>query len=227
MRIATYNIHRAIGRDGIENPERIISVLNELNADVVALQEVGYVSGEPGNLLEYLGESTQARVIEGITFEDERGHYGNAILSRHPVNFIQLHDISVPSREPRGAIELRLEVEDKVVQFIATHLGLRPVERREQVEKLVPLLTASSADIKILLGDLNEWFLWGRPLRRLHRVFGNTPALATFPSRWPLFALDRLWVQPASIVESMQIHKSTNAKTASDHLPLVAQLHLD
>jgi endonuclease/exonuclease/phosphatase family metal-dependent hydrolase len=227
MRIATYNIHRAIGRDGKENPERIASVLNELNADVIALQEVGYASGEPGNMLAYLGESIQASVIEGITFQDERGHYGNAILSRLPVNQSHLHDISVSDREPRGAIELRLNVEDKAVQIIATHLGLRPGERREQVEKLMPLLAASSADIKILLGDLNEWFLWGRPLRRLKGVFGNTPALATFPSRWPLFALDRLWVQPITAIDSIQVHKSTNAKTASDHLPVVAQLHLD
>lgn len=227
MRIATYNIHRAIGSDGKENPERILSVLNELHADIIALQEVGYASGEPENLLEYLGKSTQARVIEGITFEDERGHYGNAILSRLPVNLIKLHDISVPGREPRGAIELRLDVEDKAVQIIATHLGLRPSERREQVERLVPLLAASSAEIKILLGDLNEWFLWGRPLRWLHRVFGNTHAPNTFPSRWPLFALDRIWVQPLSAIESMQVYKSINAETASDHLPLVAQLQLE
>jgi len=227
MRIATYNIHRTIGSDGRESPERIVSVLNELDADVVALQEVGYVSGEPGNFIEYLGEATRAHIIEGITFEDERGHYGNVIISRHPVNVIKLHDISAPGREPRGAIELRMEVEHRVVQVIATHLGLRPGERRDQVEKLVPLLAASSADIKILLGDLNEWFLWGRPLRRLHRVFGDTPAFSTFPSRWPLFALDRIWVQPLSAIDSIQVHKSSNAKAASDHLPLIAQLSLD
>lgn len=226
MRIATYNIHRAIGSDGNENPERIASVLHELDADIVALQEVGYASGEPGNLLEYLGESMQARVIEGVTFRDERGHYGNAVLSRLAVSAIALHDISVAGREPRGAIELSLQVRGKAVQVLATHLGLRPGERREQIERLIPLLAASSADIKILLGDLNEWFLWGRPLRRLHRVFGDTPAPATFPARWPWFALDRLWVQPLSAVGSLQVHRSAVAKKASDHLPLVAQVHI-
>lgn len=226
MRIATYNIHRAIGSDGHENPKRIASVLHELDADIIALQEVGYISGEPGNLLEYLGESIEARIIEGITFQDERGHYGNAILSRLPVSAIDLHDISVAGREPRGAIELTLQVRDTVVQVFATHLGLRPGERREQVEKLVPLLAASSADIKILMGDLNEWFLWGRPLRRLHRVLGNTPAPATFPARWPWLALDRLWVQPLSVIDSLQAHRSTTARIASDHLPLVAELQI-
>ena len=226
MRIATYNIHRAIGSDGRENKKRIASVLHELDADIIALQEVGYSSGEPGNLLEYLGESIESHVIEGITFQDERGHYGNAVLTRLPASVVGRHDISVAGREPRGAIELTVRIRDTVVQVIATHLGLRPGERRQQVEKLIPLLAASSADIKILMGDLNEWFLWGRPLRRLHRVFGDTPALATFPAPWPWFALDRLWVQPLSVVHSLQAHKSPAARKASDHLPLVAQLYL-
>lgn len=226
IRIATYNIHRAIGSDGQENPKRIASVLHELDADIIALQEVGYTSGEPGNLLEYLGEAIEARVIEGITLQDERGHYGNAVLSRLPVSAIDLHDISIAGREPRGAIELILQVRDRVIQVLATHLGLRPGERREQVEKLIPLFATSSADIKILMGDLNEWFLWGRPLRRLHRVFGNTPAPATFPAHWPWLALDRLWVQPLSVIDSLQAHRSPTTKTASDHLPLVAELRV-
>lgn len=226
MRIATYNIHRAIGSDGRENPKRIAAVLHELDADIVALQEVGYTSGRPGNVLEYLGESTQARVVEGVTFQDERGHYGNAVLSRVPITGVQRHDISVAGREPRGAIELNLEVNGTAVQVVATHLGLRPGERRYQVERLTSLFTASSADIKILLGDLNEWFLWGRPLRRLHRVFGRAPAPATFPVRWPLLALDRLWVQPLSVIGSLRAHESSTAKLASDHLPLVGDLHI-
>jgi endonuclease/exonuclease/phosphatase family metal-dependent hydrolase len=226
MRIATYNIHRAIGSDSLENPERIAAVLHELDADIVALQEVGYASGTPGNALDYFGESIQARVIEGVTLQDERGHYGNAVLSRLPINSFQLHDISVNGREPRGAIELSLQFNGIELQIIATHLGLRPGERRHQVERLIPLLDASTADVKILLGDLNEWFLWGRPLRRLHRVFGRTPAPATFPVRWPWFALDRLWVQPLSVMHSLRAHKSDMSVLASDHLPLLAELYI-
>lgn len=226
MRIATYNIHRAIGSDGLENPERIAAVLHELDADIVALQEVGYASGTPGNMLEYFGESLQAYVIEGITLQDERGHYGNAVLSRLPICGFQLHDISVNGREPRGAIEISLQFNGIMLQIIATHLGLRPGERRHQVERLIPLLDASTADAKILLGDLNEWFLWGRPLRRLHSVFGRTPAPATFPVRWPWFALDRLWVQPLAVIDSLRAHNSALARLASDHLPLLAELHI-
>ncbi len=226
MRIATYNIHRSIGSDGLEKPERIAAVLHELDADIVALQEVGYTSGKPGNMLDYLGESTQTRVIEGITLQDERGHYGNAVLSRLPISDFQLHDISLNGREPRGAIELNLQFNDIAVQIIATHLGLRPGERRYQVERLIPLLDASTADFRILLGDLNEWFLWGRPLRRLHRVFGHTRTPSTFPARWPRFALDRLWVRPQSAIGSLRAHNSAVARLASDHLPLLAELYI-
>jgi endonuclease/exonuclease/phosphatase family metal-dependent hydrolase len=224
MRIATYNIHRTIGRDGRQDPERIATVLHELDADIVALQEVGYESHTPGNVLQYLGEAMQARVIEGVTLLDERGSYGNAILTRLPVSSYYLHDISVAGREPRGAIELILHVNGELLQIIATHLGLRPGERRYQVERLIPLLNASTANIKVLLGDLNEWFLWGRPLRRLYRIFGRTAAPATFPVRWPWLALDRVWIQPLSVLANLQVHQSELAKQASDHLPLVAQL---
>ena len=123
----------------------------------------------------------------------------------------------------RKALGIKLEDVFEVARISISILGY--IES-DQVEKLLPLLSASSADIKILLGDLNEWFLWGRPLRRLHRIFGDTPAPTTFPARWPLFALDRLWVQPLSVMDSVQTHRSVTAKTASDHLPLLAQIHI-
>ncbi|MEJ2309293.1 MAG: endonuclease/exonuclease/phosphatase family protein [Gammaproteobacteria bacterium] len=227
MRIATYNIHRAIGRDLQKKPERIAAVLRELDADLVALQEVGYEAGRPGNVLEYLGDAMEARVIEGVTLLDEQGNYGNAILTRLPVSSLHLHDISVDGREPRGAIELKLEVNSIEFQIIATHLGLRPGERRQQIERLTSLLNDSPANIKILLGDLNEWFLWGRPLRSLYRLFGRTPSPPTFPARWPWFALDRIWVQPLVVLEALQVHKSVMSRQASDHLPLIAELRIN
>lgn len=224
LRIATYNIRRAIGSDGQTKPERIAKVLQEVNPDIVALQEVGYHSGIPGNLLEYLGASMQARVLEGVTFEDERGCYGNVVLSRLCVSDMHLHDISVDGREPRGAIELDLQVNGNTVQILATHLGLWPGERRHQVEQLLKVVGGSSADTNILMGDLNEWFMWGRPLRHLRQAFGRMPEPASFPVCCPFLALDRVWVRPVAALGGLRAHRSSTARRASDHLPLLAEI---
>jgi endonuclease/exonuclease/phosphatase family metal-dependent hydrolase len=101
-----------------------------------------------------------------------------------------------------------------------------PGERRYQVKQLLPLFDDRRACVKVLLGDLNEWFLWGRPLRWLHRIFHHHKAPATFPVRRPWFALDRIWVQPNAVIDTMYAHKTDAALLASDHLPLIANLDI-
>lgn len=227
MRIASYNIHRSIGLDGEYDPQRINTVLRALQADVIALQEVGYDHQRDSQSLADFASLGQWELIEGITLQDSSGHYGNALLSRLPVRSVQRHDISVAGREPRGAIEVIVQAPQAQVQIIATHLGLRPRERRDQVQRLLSLLEHSTAPVTILLGDLNEWLLWGRPLRRLHSALGECASPATFPARWPLFALDRIWVRPLSTVHTVRVHRDAPAGIASDHLPLVAELALN
>jgi endonuclease/exonuclease/phosphatase family metal-dependent hydrolase len=107
---------------------------------------------------------------------------------------------------------------------MATHLGLRPYERRWQMRQLLEHLDRGPQCPTVLMGDLNEWFLWGRPLRWLHAWFGTTPAPATFPSALPLFALDRIWVRPRALMARLFVHDGGRAAEASDHLPLVAQI---
>jgi endonuclease/exonuclease/phosphatase family metal-dependent hydrolase len=108
------------------------------------------------------------------------------------------------------------------LRVVATHLGLRPAERREQVQRLLRLFTWGPDERAVLMGDLNEWFLWGRPLRRLHRHFKPTPACNTFPAKMPFLALDRMWAHPGEILRELKAHDSPLARVASDHLPLVA-----
>jgi len=99
-----------------------------------------------------------------------------------------------------------------------------PGERRQQVRQLLKLFDIGLTDIYILLGDLNEWFLWGRPLRWLHAHFKSTPHCPTFPSRCPLMALDRLWVHPRRRLQKVEAHTSKLARIASDHRPVCAEL---
>ena len=223
--VATYNIHLGIGSDGRFEPPRIAAVIKELKADIVALQEVGM--GAPGfNMLAYLREACGMHAIAGPTLVTAHGDYGNAILSRfHPVT-IRRVDLSVPRREPRGALDVEFDCEGRLMRLIATHFGLRPSERRAQTRQL--LLDAQRAGPLplVVLGDLNEWFLWGRPLRWLRRHFKRTPAPATFPARRPLFALDRIWVNPFEALHKVVVHNSARTRVASDHLPLTAAVDL-
>ncbi len=220
LRLATYNVH------GCADLARTATVLRALEADVIALQELNWNPSDALHVLDDLAARLGCTPLAGPTLLRPDGHYGNALLTRLPVVRTRLEDLSFPGREPRGALAAELRVGASALTVIATHLGLAPRERRRQMQRLLALVRASDKPV-VLLGDLNEWFLWGRPLRWLRRHFGRTPAPATFPARWPLFALDRIWVEPARLLERIDVHRAPPAKEASDHLPLVATLALD
>lgn len=226
LTLASYNIHACIGTDGRFDPDRIVRVLQELNADVVALQEVEHHDVDGYDLLDYLAEKTGLTAIAGPTLKRETRHYGNAILTRLPILAVNRVDLTLPGREARGAIDVTLDGNERRVQVVATHLGLRPWERRQQVRRLLELFEIGLTDIYVLMGDLNEWFLWGRPVRWLHAHFKHAPHPPTFPSRRPFMALDRMWVHPRRRLTKLEAHASGLARTASDHLPLKAIIQL-
>ncbi len=221
--VATYNVHRCIGRDGRFDPERTLAVLRELDADAVALQELQWRPADAMHLLQELALELGYAALAGPTLLRAGGHYGNAVLTRLPVLESASVDLSVPGREPRGALNVLLDAPAGPLRLVATHLGLRPYERRQQMRRLLAL-QRGGASAMVLLGDLNEWFLWGRPLRWLHARFGRTPAPGSFPARRPLLALDRIWVAPRSMLRELRAHATPLARAASDHLPLRAVL---
>lgn len=225
IRLVSYNIHCGIGRDGWFSLARIRDVLAETGADVIVLQEVE-TRASGIDMLAWLARETGLAPVAGPALLRADGHYGNALLVRGRVGTIERLDLSVARREPRGAIVADLECKGARLRIVATHLGLRPAERREQVLRLIRLFRNRLREPVVLAGDLNEWFLWGRPLRWLHAHFQETPALATFPAHRPLFALDRMWASPSSILRCVAVHDSALARIASDHLPLVGDLAL-
>ncbi|MCB1948094.1 MAG: endonuclease/exonuclease/phosphatase family protein [Burkholderiales bacterium] len=225
LTLATYNIHRCIGSDGRFSFERVLSVIRELDADIIALQEFE-TRREGIDQLEQLSRHTGMKAIAGITMFSEHTHYGNALLSRLEIEQVRREDISVKGREPRGAIYIKTRLGKVSIQVVATHLGLLPGERLTQVKQLLKMFERKSADVSILMGDLNEWYLWGRSLRRLHAHFNKGVALATFPSQFPLLALDRIWIKPQSCLHSVTSYKTGVTRKASDHLPLMAKLIL-
>jgi endonuclease/exonuclease/phosphatase family metal-dependent hydrolase len=225
LRVATYNVHQCVGRDGRRDTQRVAAVLDQIDADVVALQELQWDPEEALHLLADFAEQLGYQPVAGPTLLQARGHYGNALLTRLPVLREDLLDLSVNGHEPRGAIDVVLDIHGERVRVLATHLGLWPYERRHQMRRLLAQLDRGPPQVPtVLMGDLNEWFLWGRPLRWLHARFGATPAPATFPSALPLFALDRIWVRPRKLLARLFVQSGRQAREASDHLPVIAQL---
>jgi len=225
IKVASYNTHGGIGRDGHFVPKRIADVLKEMNADIIALQEVeNRATGF--DMLEYLKGETGFEAIAGPTLLRRGADYGNGLLTRFKVLSVKRIDLCVPRCEPRGAIDVELDCGATPMRVLATHLGLRPSERRIQIQRLLGVLENDRPLPTLLMGDINEWFLWGRPLRWMHRHFHRTASPRTFPSGFPLFALDRVWVKPKGLLRSIEVHSTPLARKASDHLPLKAELNL-
>jgi endonuclease/exonuclease/phosphatase family metal-dependent hydrolase len=224
IRIASYNVHRCIGGDGRCDPARIASVLRELEADVVALQEVDsdhWVRGGIDQLV-FLAEAVGFEAAAGPTVSRGSSHYGNALLTRWPLRRVRQHDLTVSGREPRCAIDAEVDVDGALLRVVATHLGLGQRERRRQLRMLAGLMDGDSAERVILLGDMNEWIPGA--LQPLNARLAPSPRLRTFPARRPLLALDRIWVRPRGALQDARVHWSRAAAAASDHLPLVASL---
>jgi len=229
MRLLTYNIHGCVGRGGRTDPESILSVIEEADADVVALQEVHDEDAVDRSFLRDLENRLDyPHVLHDPLFRRGETRCGNVVMTRLPPSADERIDLSQPGREPRGAIRIRLPSHDRDFEITATHLGLAPRERRAQIRRLAepgPGAESVGPDtIRILMGDLNEWFPFGRAIRLLRGAFGTSCHKRTFPAAWPLFALDRVHVLPSSIPLTEIPLRSRAAQTASDHLPLAVEL---
>ncbi len=214
--------------DGREDLSRIAGVLRDLQPDIAGLQEVDNRYADRFNppQLQFLAEETGLTPLAGPTMVRADGDYGNALLTRLPVREVRSIDLSYPGREPRGGLDVDLQVSGGRLRVIATHLGLRPAERRFQVKRLMAAVETEPPAPLLLMGDLNEWFLFGRPLRWLRRHFGRTSAPATFPAFFPLLALDRIFVDPPQALAGLWRIHTREARAASDHLPLAARIRL-
>ena len=229
LRVATYNVHGCIGTDRRHDPDRVASVVGELDADIVALQEFTYAASvaietrEPVELVALDGYECAL----GPTRQIATRCFGNALLTRHPIVEVHRLDLSIDGREPRGALAATVDVGGTHVHLLATHLGLRVRERRFQVQQMLSYLESVQHSLVVVLGDINDWLPLRSVVHVLDRRLGAAPRLRSFPSSRPMLSLDRIWIHPAAALKGMFVHRSALARRASDHLPVVADIDLD
>jgi len=218
----TWNLHGFIGQDGQFDPERIRRNLVALDPDIAAFQEVvGADHGVDG--FGFLRSALPDRQVVAANVERPiAGEYGQMLLSRFPIVRQLKVDLSVAGREPRRAIEVRLDLPGGPLRVICTHLGLAGPERRFQIGELCGLVAADPEVDTLLLGDINDWRPGGFAERRLAPLLGQGTRLRTFPSSWPLLPLDRIWLRSEHL--SMRARTVREAGRASDHLPLLAEI---
>jgi endonuclease/exonuclease/phosphatase family metal-dependent hydrolase len=223
LRVATYNIHDCIGRDGKYSPERIADVILEMRVDVVALQEI--TLDHPGELVTRLEKTTGMLAVDGTIFDRGVGRYGNVLLSRYGVHEQRLHDLSYSGSEPRGVIDTVLMIDGHPLRMLATHLGLTSPERIDQIRRLAGLLS-DDLHPTVLLGDFNVWLIM-RPFAELRNLGFMYTGIRTFPTwPFPVLALDRIFVRAPVVIKRCSRHHSPNSSIASDHFPVVADMEI-
>ncbi len=233
----TWNVHGLRGRDGRRLPARIAEVIRGCAPDVAGLQEVGAPAepGGPERAADVLAALTGMQLAFGPTLAPRRAYaFGNAVLSRTPIEAIRTYDLSVPGREPRSCIRADVALLGARVHVFSAHLGLHWRERRRQAAQLLSadiLRDAALAHPLVLMGDFNSLGRRSAVPRWLRRELTDCALAAgeagpTFPARLPLLRLDHVYASSAFTVRGAHVLRSPLARIASDHLPVVVELEL-
>ncbi|MGH6786556.1 MAG: endonuclease/exonuclease/phosphatase family protein [Novosphingobium sp.] len=229
LTFASYNIHKAVGADRRRNPDRILAVLNEIDADVVALQEADRRIGRRESVLPLaaIAEHTPYRAVPLNHRPDSLGWHGNALLIRRTFRLVEAGIVPLPALEPRGAIRADLLAEGLRIRVVGMHLDLSGLRRRQQIRTILAhTLACGPAVPSVLMGDCNDWARRGGALHEFHAPWRMIPCGRSFPAARPVAALDRIVASPEWELLGAGVHHSPLAARASDHLPVWARLNL-
>ena len=239
--LASYNMHKAVGLDGRRDPHRVLKVLQEIDADIVALQEADKRVGGRGSTVPHalidshgLYKPVHLGVRHKRRFEKVRKHtdrilkvdtrnigwHGNAILVKRHVGVLACAALELPTLEPRGAL-----VGEKPLRVVGMHLDLSGLWRRRQMRAILEAIARRPHKMPtVLMGDTNEWRTEAGCLRDIEPEFHLAPTGPSFHARHPVAALDRIIVHRDLTIEAAGVHMSPAARRASDHLPIWARV---
>jgi endonuclease/exonuclease/phosphatase family metal-dependent hydrolase len=226
VRVATYNIHACVGRDGRRDVTRIVRILREIDADIVGLQEVESRHGRSSvDQAQMMADALGMACVEGPLLLARRGWYGNALLTRLRVQSVRRVLFDRHGKEARGVLVCDLLGRDAASwRVLTTHLDLRSRHRRRQFETLLDELVPDRPRPTVLMGDFNEWWPGSRALATLRRHAELPPAPPTFPSWLPVLRLDRIAHTACRLEDRVRSHATPLSRLASDHLPVFADL---
>jgi endonuclease/exonuclease/phosphatase family metal-dependent hydrolase len=236
IRVLTLNAHQ--GFSALRRRNVLSEIREELHADgadLVFLQEVGGNEGQEVSPHQYevLADQMWPQHAYGRNAVTTGGHHGNALLSKYPIVHWQNVDASVGDSERRGMLHCVLDVpRAPQLHAVCVHFGLRESDRRRQIEFLLDLVTStipSDAPL-VIAGDFNDWrerahrqLLRHSSLEEIHATANGHPA-RTFPARWPLLRLDRIYVRN---LRHRPLHLSRRPwATLSDHAPLAGEVQV-
>ncbi len=225
FKVASYNIRKAKGLDGVRSPQRVLDVIAETGADIIALQEADRRFGARASVLSPAMLAVRGlRAVPLARHAGGLGWHGNAILVRESICVLDCGHIDLPTVEPRGAVFAHVQLYGHAIRIVGMHLDLSGLRRREQARAILGELDRLPALPTVLMGDLNEWRRSGGCLAD----FGTHHEIAltgrTFPANRPLARLDRIMAGNGLIVRGAAAHVSAKAKVASDHLPVWARI---
>lgn len=222
IRVLTWNVHAGVGPDGRYDLPRIAALVRRHEPDIVALQELDSRGRDKGDF-DYLAKALGSHAAEAKTLVTPDGYYGHALISRWPMTEVAIHDLSVSRREPRRAIETTVLTPTGPLHLASVHLGLGLRERRQQAAMLAAI-AGTARHTTVMLGDFNEWFVYGTVRRTLATILPGRTKQRSFPARHPLFMLDRIYCRPRHAL--LQSWTDPLARRVSDHLPVIADIRL-
>lgn len=242
LRVLTLNMHKGFS---FFNRQFILPELREavhsLSTELVFLQEVigshkkharQYHNWPSTPQYEFLADTIWPEFSYGRNAVYPEGDHGNAILSKYPIIRFQNLDVSIGTLEQRGLLHSVLKVPGHdEVHVICVHLGLRENHRKQQMQLLCKLVHSLPAGAPVIIaGDFNDWRQRADALLEncgMQEVFVNEfgkPA-KSFPARWPLLCLDRIYVKNAT-AQGAQVLNQRPWTHLSDHVPLAVEIHL-
>jgi endonuclease/exonuclease/phosphatase family metal-dependent hydrolase len=232
VRIATYNVHRCRGMDRRINPSRIVDVLRDINADVIALQEVIGAGPQGAGQAEEIGAGLGMGWVMNYVRTLRHHQFGNVVLSRYPIVHHSQYDLSWRTCEPRNCQRADLEIDGELLHVYNVHLGTAVLERRYQAKRLASFVhDRRVGGAKVVLGDFNEW-MRGLATKTMSSLFESVDISKhlkrrrTYPGLFPVVHLDHIYYDGPVKVVSVEMPRSRKTLMASDHLPLVANLRI-